>query len=89
MLERGNKKVAEELLTQLHREVPDYLPAVLELALLHSRQGERQHAASLMREVVRRTDGLPGDQMVAGPAELSVSYYRTTADAFLTAKGGR
>jgi hypothetical protein len=63
--------------------VPDYVPGILERALLHVRNGEPTAAASLMREVLRRTEKLPLEQLLAGPEELPVSFYRRSAQTFL------
>ncbi|HUJ24552.1 MAG TPA: CheR family methyltransferase [Myxococcales bacterium] len=86
-IERGEKKRAEAELGQLAREVPDYVPGILERALLHVRLGERGAAASLMREVLRRTEKLPADELLAGPEPLPVSFYRDSAQTFL--RGGQ
>jgi hypothetical protein len=63
--------------------VPDYVPGILERALLHVRMGEKTAASTLMREVLRRTDKLPGDEMLPGPEPLPVSFYRESAQTFL------
>jgi chemotaxis methyl-accepting protein methylase len=82
-IERGDKKVAERELNDLTRQVPDYVPGILERALLHVRMGEKTAASTLMREVLRRTDKLPGDEMLPGPEPLPVSFYRESAQTFL------
>jgi SAM-dependent methyltransferase len=82
-IERGDKKVAEKELNDLTRQVPDYVPGILERALLHVRMGEKTAASTLMREVLRRTDKLPGDEMLPGPEPLPVSFYRESAQTFL------
>ena len=82
-IERGEKKVAERALDELTRAVPDYVPGILERALLHVRSGEPSAASSLMREVLRRTDKLPPDEMLAGPEPLPVAFYRDSARTFL------
>lgn len=88
-IERGEKKRAEVELTELARQVPDYVPGILERALLHVRMGERSAALTLMREVVRRLDKLPGDDLLPGPEPLPVSFYRESAETFLrSARGG-
>ena len=83
-IERGDKKVAEKALTDLTAQVPDYVPGILERALLHVRMGERTLATSLMREVLRRTEKLPPDEVVAGPEPLPASFYRDSARTFLS-----
>ena len=86
-IERGEKKRAEKELNELAREVPDYVPGILERALLHGRLGERSAASALMREVLKRIEKLSGDQMLPGPEPLPVSFYRDSAQTFL--KSGR
>jgi chemotaxis protein methyltransferase CheR len=89
-IERGEKVVAQRALADLCALVPDYVPGILERALLHIRQGERACAAQLMREVVRRTDGLPLDDELPGPEPLPVRFYRESASTFLRGvRGGR
>jgi chemotaxis methyl-accepting protein methylase len=83
LIERGEANAALNLLRDLYRSTPDYLPALLELALLHTRHGQRGAATALMQELVRRTDDVPLEQAVPGPEELPISYYRATAEAFL------
>jgi chemotaxis methyl-accepting protein methylase len=88
-IERGEKKRAATELSDLLREVPDYVPGVLERALLHVRMGEPSAAASLMREVLKRTEKLPAEEMLPGPEPLPVSFYRDSAQTFLrSARGG-
>ena len=87
-IERGQRAVAEKALAELARAVPDYLPGILERALLHGRNGERTQAAALMREVLRRTEKLPPDELLAGPELLPVRFYRESAEAFLGQRGG-
>ena len=82
-VERGERKLAESALAELVRLVPDYLPGILERALLHARQGERTAAAALMREVLRRTTGLPPDDLLPGPEPLPVRFYRDSAQSWL------
>ena len=82
-VERGERRLAESALGDLVRLVPDYLPGLLERALSHVRQGEQKAAAALMREVLARADKLPGAQLLAGPEELPVSFYRDAAQTFL------
>ena len=88
-IERGEKKRAEKELTDLARQVPDYVPGILERALLHVRMGEKSAATALMREVLKRIDKLPADEMLAGPEPLPVSFYRDHAQTYLrSARGG-
>ena len=87
-IERGEKKRAEVELTELARQVPDYVPGILERALLHVRGGERSAATALMREVVRRLEKLPADELLPGPEPLPVSFYRESAETFLRSSRG-
>ena len=88
-IERGEKKRAEKELSDLARQVPDYVPGILERALLHVRMGEKSAAAALMREVLKRIDKLPSDEVLAGPEPLPVSFYRDSAQTYLrSARGG-
>ena len=88
-IERGEKQRAEKELTELAKQVPDYVPGILERALLHVRMGERAAATALMREVLKRTEKLPTDELLPGPEPLPVSFYRDSAQTFLrSARGG-
>ena len=88
-IERGDRQVAERELNDLARKVPDYVPGILERALLHVRMGEKTAATSLMREVLRRTDKLPEGDLLPGPEPLPVSFYRDSAQTFLRSTLGR
>jgi chemotaxis protein methyltransferase CheR len=88
MIERGQHKAAARALADLTRRAPDYLPGILELALLHDRSGQQAHAQTLMREVLRRTESLPPDQVLPGPEPLPVIFYGTSARAFFERNGG-
>jgi len=82
-IERGERKRAQQELDDLARQVPEYVPGILERALLHVRLGEKSVATSLMREVLKRTEKLPGDDLLPGPEPLPVSFYRDSAETFL------
>jgi chemotaxis protein methyltransferase CheR len=87
-IERGSRAAAEHELTQLRRRAPGYLPGLLELSLLHLRNGRRGPAEELMREILLRAAELPEDHVCPGPEPLPVSFYLTAARAFLGEKGG-
>jgi len=87
-IERGEQRLAERELTDLIAQRPDYLPALLERALLQGRMGQRTAAAALMREVLKRSDTLPADELLHGPEPLPVSFYRDSAHTFLRAARG-
>ncbi|MGZ6124300.1 MAG: CheR family methyltransferase, partial [Myxococcales bacterium] len=82
-IERGERKRAQQELSDLARQVPEYVPGILERALLHVRLGEKSAATSLMREVLKRTENLPVDDLLPGPEPLPVSFYRDSAETFL------
>jgi chemotaxis protein methyltransferase CheR len=88
-IERGDRKVAEKELNDLARKVPDYVPGILERALLHVRMGEKSAATTLMREVLKRTEKLPEGELLPGPEPLPVSFYRDSAQTFLRSMLGR
>jgi chemotaxis methyl-accepting protein methylase len=88
-IERGDRKVAERELNDLARKVPDYVPGILERALLHVRMGEKAAATALMREVLERTGKLPEGELLPGPEPLPVSFYRDSAQTFLRSVLGR
>jgi chemotaxis protein methyltransferase CheR len=87
-IESGEHKRALAELEELSRKAPDYLPALLERALLLKRRGERTAASLLMREVLRRSEALLPDQVVEGPEPLVARFYRESAVAYLRGTGG-
>jgi chemotaxis methyl-accepting protein methylase len=82
-IDRGERQVAEKALAELCKQVPDYVPGLMEHALFKLRNGEQSAAATLMREVLRRTDKLPREALLPGPEALPVHFYRESADNFL------
>ena len=88
-IERGAQKLAEQELQDLLALAPDYLPGILERALLHARLGERSAAAALMREVVRRAQALPEGELIPGPEPLPLRFYLDSAQAWLQGAGGQ
>ena len=88
-LENGELDQAGQSLRALFALAPDYLPGLLEQALLHVRRGEPAAATSLMREVHRRARALAPDAIVAGPQTLPARFYLESAEAFLRGAGGR
>lgn len=87
--ERGLSAEAERTLEELAALAPEYLPGILERALVQVRAGNRHRAAALMREILRRTENVAPAERVPGPAELTVAYYRASAEAFLGERGDR
>ncbi len=82
-IEHGDVAGATALLEKLLKQVPDYLPGLLELALLRVRSGARDSAFPLMRAVYSRAAQLPPDQLIDGPEALPARFYRASADAYL------
>ncbi|HLL06962.1 MAG TPA: CheR family methyltransferase [Myxococcaceae bacterium] len=83
-IEAGNVVKAESQLDDLVMQYPDYLPGLLELALLRERRGARTAAYPLMRAVYARASRLPPDQIVEGPEALPARFYKASADAYLS-----
>jgi len=86
-IELGGRSSVDKALFELNRLYPDYVPGLLERALLHARKGDRAGAVTWMNELLRKTEGLPEDQIVLGLEELPVGFYRTTAQAYLAREG--
>jgi chemotaxis methyl-accepting protein methylase len=82
-LELRDRAGARAALESLRKKDPEYLPGLLELALLYRRDGHWREAASLMNDLLRRAVRRPADEAVAGPEALTVGYYRASAEAFL------
>lgn len=82
-IEAGDEAGATAVLEALVRQSPDYLPGLLELALLRERSGAREAAVPLMRNLRTRAERLPPDQLVDGPEALPARFYQASADAYL------
>jgi chemotaxis protein methyltransferase CheR len=82
-IEEGDEAGAMAVLEALVRQSPDYLPGLLELALLRERSGAREAAVPLMRTLRSRAERLPPDQLVDGPEALPARFYQASADAYL------
>ncbi|MCY1020358.1 CheR family methyltransferase [Pyxidicoccus sp. MSG2] len=82
-IEEGDEVGATAVLEALVRQAPDYLPGLLELALLRERSGAREAAVPLMRTLRTRAERLPPDQLVDGPEALPARFYQASADAYL------
>lgn len=82
-IERGERAQAGELLAELVRRHPDYLPGLAEQALLLARTGKVQRALALMREVARRASALAPDAVLEAPEPTHASFYAASAKAFL------
>lgn len=82
-IEQGDVARAAAMLEALVKQFPDYLPGLLELALLRERNGSRAAAYPLMRAVHARAAELPPDQIVEGPESLPARFYKASADAYL------
>ena len=82
-VELGGRGSAEKALVQLNKDFPDYVPGLLERALACIRKGDRAGAKTWAAEVVKKLDGVPDDQPIAGLEELPASFYRDTAKTFV------
>ena len=83
-IESGDETGAATLLEKLLQQFRDYLPGMLELALLRERAGAREAAFALMHTVRDNAARLPPDLTIEGPEPLPARFYRASADAFLT-----
>jgi len=83
-IEGGDEAGAARTLEALLEQFRDYLPGMLELALLRERAGARESAFALMHSVRDSAARLPPDQIIEGPEPLPARFYRASADAFLT-----
>jgi chemotaxis protein methyltransferase CheR len=83
-IEGGDEAGAATILEKLLAQFRDYLPGMLELALLRERAGGREAAFALMHTVRDNAARLPPDQTIEGPEPLPARFYRASADAFLT-----
>jgi predicted TPR repeat methyltransferase len=82
-LEKGDAASADVALDQLHACAPDYLPGMFEQGLRHIRAGETLRARERMRRVLARAEAVPEETLVTGPENLTASYYRSAARAYL------
>ncbi len=83
LVERGDRARARAVLEDLAKLAPDYVPGLLERALLLHRLGERKEAIVLLRRVLEGLARRPDDEVVAAPEPLPVAYYRQAARALL------
>jgi chemotaxis protein methyltransferase CheR len=83
-IESGDEAGAASTLETLLEQFRDYIPGMLELALLRERAGAREAAFALMHTVRDIASRLPPDLTIAGPEPLPARFYRASADAFLT-----
>ncbi len=83
-IEGGDAAGAASTLEKLLEKFRDYLPGMLELALLRERAGAREAAFALMHTVRDIAARLPPDLTIEGPEPLPARFYRASADAFLT-----
>ncbi len=83
-IEGGDEAGAAAVLEELLKKAQDYLPGMLELALLRERAGVGEAAKALMHSVRELSARLPPDLIIEGPEPLPARFYRASADAFLT-----
>jgi len=82
-IESGRRPRALRRLKSMRQRWPDYLPAMLEEALLESGQGNTKAARKLMQGILMMTDDRPVLEIVKGPEDLPVKYFRMAAAAYL------
>lgn len=87
--EEGRPGAASQALEALLKDNPEYVPGMLDLALLLMSRKDAQRATHWMVQVLRHTEGLLPEAPVVGPQALSVAYYRTAAEAFLLRREAR
>jgi len=83
MIERDQRREALTLFSQIQRQAPAYVAALLDQALLYQKSGHRKLASELMQQILRLTEPFPIETMLPGLEELPVSYYRSAAENFL------
>ena len=82
-LDRGDTQSADAKLSELRQIAPDYVPGLLEYALLHVRRGDARTASEAMRALANKIESRPVDECVLGPEDLPIGYYLAAARAFL------
>lgn len=87
LIDRGEDARANETLKNLQAAAPDYVPGILERALLCARTGQEDVSRELMRLVLRIAVGLSLDEPVEGPQVLPARFYISSAEAFLERAG--
>ena len=85
LIERADIDGADRMLRDLAAQRPDYLPALLERALLHLRSGEVLSGKHLMRDLLARTQQRADDEILAAPEPMTVAFVRASARAALEA----
>jgi hypothetical protein len=88
LIEAGNARDAERMLTELVARAPHYVPGLLERALLHARNGQAILALYWANEVVVRTAHTDLDREIEGPERLSARFYLEVARALVDRCGG-
>jgi chemotaxis methyl-accepting protein methylase len=83
LIDRGEDTRADEQLKLLQTTAPDYVPGIVERALLCARLGQEDLSRELMRLVLRIAAGLSLDEPLEGPQVLPVRFYVASAEAFL------
>jgi SAM-dependent methyltransferase len=83
LIERNQRREALTLFSQIQRQAPAYVAALLDQALLYQKSGHRKLALELMQQILHLTEAFPIEAILPGLEELPVSYYRTAAENFL------
>lgn len=87
-LDGGDRRGAEALLRQLSKAMPDYIPGVVETALLRARSGDAAGACELMSHVLRLATGRSKNEVLPGPENLPLRFYVASAEALLEQHDG-
>jgi|HubBroStandDraft_6_1064221.scaffolds.fasta_scaffold03320_7 chemotaxis protein methyltransferase CheR len=82
-IELGGRASAERVLADLNARHPDYLPGILERALVSVRKGDHATAETWMKQVLSHAEALPADQLVVGLEPLPATFYCDAARAYL------
>jgi hypothetical protein len=82
-MEKSDIDAADRILGDLVSRLPDYLPALLERALLHLRTGDPGTGRQLMRDLLARTQPRADDEVLAAPEPMTVAFVKASALAAL------
>lgn len=86
-MEKEDHPEAGRQLEKLRQSFPDYLPGLYESALWNARNKKRALAQGLMKEILRRLKGKEKGEVLTGPQDLTVDFYRVSARIFLDRTG--
>ncbi len=86
-MEKENDREAEAQLKQLCRQFPNYLPGLYESALWNARNKKKALAQELMGEIQKRLQSRDAKEIIPGPQDLTVDFYRISIRSFLKRAG--